>query len=670
MPHYPYRQIGVSLNRNFRNDQNQNLIDIAADIADQDGKASQIDSESKQRDQLINGRVDNLVINGTGDSNPEVVDARVDTSGTTHTVLKERLDDDYNNTAAQLAEKAQLQNDVQNKFNLKYKNSLESTWSRLKHISMVLDSIGHGAGSSVAYEYSWAGILRKFFQIEFNTTNHGYVNLSLPEATQGVFDADVIEATPTGSWIEHNPDGSYIGGFAYESSAAGDKLSIFVKKSSLILRLFYEVAADGGQVDIQLNGTTVKTIDTTQGTVAKYNMSDDIDVSQYGDYYILDIIKKDTGRTAFSGIQLVNDPNSMIMDNYGKSGLALADCVDDTLKKELDADIAFFGLGFNDCYGRKNISGFTSKIDMLIPYLTQVDAQLIILDFLWWQDPTDPYRQQLKRLADGVPGAIYIPFPDIVKFSDQQTAINMGFLQDNAHPTPKGHQMIAEYIANILGIGISSNELVKKIQNDNDIISVRNLVLNSSQVYIGNANLTADTNAAFQLVTSVAAISNAIKGLNITVAFSANININMGTDTVYGLDMKITFSDSTSMWVSLNNQRSINQGYDKTKDWQSGAFKGRVSKTFYIPNKTITGISNTQLFVRNLAGESSVFFGDLIIYVGTKTVGYMPAPEDTVPLIPRNDYGNIQSNSVFVDSTDGKIKFKDGSSVIHNLQVD
>lgn len=84
MPRYPYRQIGVSLNRDFRNNQNQNLLDIAADIAEQ---KTRIDTQISSVEQPN-----------------EVVDARVDTSGTAHTVLKDRLDSDYNNTAAQLAD--------------------------------------------------------------------------------------------------------------------------------------------------------------------------------------------------------------------------------------------------------------------------------------------------------------------------------------------------------------------------------------------------------------------------------------------------------------------------------------------------------------------------------------------------------------------------------------
>ena len=104
MPRYPYRQIGVELNRDFRNDQNKNLVDIAADIGDQSEKLIQVESDSKSRDDATNKRVDNIVINASGDSNAEVVDARVEQDGTTHTVLKNRLDSEQQKVNSRLTD--------------------------------------------------------------------------------------------------------------------------------------------------------------------------------------------------------------------------------------------------------------------------------------------------------------------------------------------------------------------------------------------------------------------------------------------------------------------------------------------------------------------------------------------------------------------------------------
>lgn len=73
----PYRQIGVQLNRDFRNDQNANLLDIYADVL---GLANQLEL---------------LIINASGNSNPEVIAARVGQDGTTYASLLARLNAEF-----------------------------------------------------------------------------------------------------------------------------------------------------------------------------------------------------------------------------------------------------------------------------------------------------------------------------------------------------------------------------------------------------------------------------------------------------------------------------------------------------------------------------------------------------------------------------------------------
>lgn len=85
------------LQRLFRNEYNQNLTDIENAV---NGQYSFVNQVSKE----LQSRVDNLVINASGDSNPEVIDARNDVFGVTSVNLRERLNKAQLN-AVNLAEK-------------------------------------------------------------------------------------------------------------------------------------------------------------------------------------------------------------------------------------------------------------------------------------------------------------------------------------------------------------------------------------------------------------------------------------------------------------------------------------------------------------------------------------------------------------------------------------
>ena len=71
----PYRQIGVSLNRDFRNDQNANLVDIGNDVL------------------MIYNMIQSIVV--SGDSSPQAAAAAVGQDGTTYASLKARLDAEF-----------------------------------------------------------------------------------------------------------------------------------------------------------------------------------------------------------------------------------------------------------------------------------------------------------------------------------------------------------------------------------------------------------------------------------------------------------------------------------------------------------------------------------------------------------------------------------------------
>lgn len=50
----------------------------------------------------LQSQIDNLVIEGGGDSNPEVIQARTDAAGVSHTTLKDRIDSEVTDLKSDL----------------------------------------------------------------------------------------------------------------------------------------------------------------------------------------------------------------------------------------------------------------------------------------------------------------------------------------------------------------------------------------------------------------------------------------------------------------------------------------------------------------------------------------------------------------------------------------
>lgn len=94
-------KVAYDANRESINTLSEELLAQMGDVAQQ----SDVDA--------LNARVTNLELNAGGDSNAEVVDARVSNSGTTYGTLKERLDEEYNQLTKELENGlSQLSEDV------------------------------------------------------------------------------------------------------------------------------------------------------------------------------------------------------------------------------------------------------------------------------------------------------------------------------------------------------------------------------------------------------------------------------------------------------------------------------------------------------------------------------------------------------------------------------
>lgn len=393
---------------------------------------------------------DNQVINA-GNSNAEIVDAR---GG--QTKLKDRLD----NFDEQLEQKANKPYNVLSLKKILKKDDLYG----FKSINVLGTSISHGANAFDIVNQSWAGIMRKFIQEEFKTTNHGYVSMINISNSTGTY-VDYHTINPIGTWTKTLTSDT-LGFGSYKSSTLGDKLELTIKKPFKYFRVLYKRQTNGGIITAKI-GTTVLDINTT-GSSFNAGISSKIEVYGEPDYpVILTLEKKDGNPTEILGVMYYDNEEDVFFNNYSRSGLTLNEIDDTILDYICKTNILFFELGHNDRYSNTDINTFKSKIDRIISNVNTNKVRLIVLDTLWYEGTTDKYRVELKRLADST-NAIYIPFHEIMNYSDNMEWKNNDFLSDFSHPSPNGHQQMAEITSKECKLGISSKSIVEKLQSKNE----------------------------------------------------------------------------------------------------------------------------------------------------------------------------------------------------------
>ena len=355
------------------------------------------------------------------------------------------------------------QNKIFSALSLK-KNIKKDDLYGFKSINVLGTSISHGANAFDIVNQSWTGIMRKFIQEEFNTTNHGYVSMINISNSVGTY-IDYHTINPIGSWIKTLTSNT-IGFGSYKSSTLGDKLELTIKKPFKYFRVLYKRQTNGGVISAKI-GTTVLDINTS-GSLFNAGISTKIEVYGEPDYpVVLTLEKKDNNPTEILGVMYYDNEDDVFFNNYSRSGLTLNEIDNNILDYICKTNILFFELGHNDRYGKTDIAIFKNKIDRIISNVNTNKVKLVVLDTLWYEGNTDKYRVELKRLADST-NAIYIPFHEIMNYSDNTEWKNNDFLSDFSHPSPNGHKQIAEITSKECKFGISSKNIVEKLQSKSE----------------------------------------------------------------------------------------------------------------------------------------------------------------------------------------------------------
>jgi hypothetical protein len=334
----------------------------------------------------------------------------------------------------------------------KVKKTLKNdAWFGWKTINFIGDSISHGANCTDIESDAFVSVMKRFLQEEYETTNQGYTTMYASMAN-GAYKT-VLDIVETGTWTKM-PDGEHLGLYVYSSSESGATLSITINKQTKQLRVMYDKLIGGGTLNVKLDGITKFTV-ATDGTSEIKNVFTlgVLDLSNEKFPCTIEIEKTDANLTKICGLQMYDDETQLMINNYGRTGARLTYVSDDLLNLMCDTNVAFFALGHNDRFFEDD-GTFTQKINTAITKFKSVGTYVVVLDFIWDLSIDDNiYKQELKRLADEC-GGTYINFNELLPYgSDITKWISSGFLSDTSHPTEIGHKVIAETMANRIGLG-------------------------------------------------------------------------------------------------------------------------------------------------------------------------------------------------------------------------
>lgn len=325
-----------------------------------------------------------------------------------------------------------------------------------KSISIIGDSISHGANAPDIPEESYVARLKKSLAAQYGVYNYGYTSLSYSIYNKlGVYNELHTVKVTDGIWNKGADSdwGSYPGYCAYKSQSESAAISITVDtKYKGFDRhingffLYYAAGPDKGTFTVEVGGKTLASLNCYKSSEDKCARSAFIALpADAGDKVVIDIIKGTNKPIIITGIGYAENPLAVTVNNYSLTGTQLVNVSDDVLKSVCKANVVMLALGFNDAGYQADKETFKNKINVVIKSCKESGAKLIVLDTLWrFEIHKEFYRSELLRASNEADGK-YISFT--TEYED-----NPNMISDGAHPSVRGHYIIARKICKELGI--------------------------------------------------------------------------------------------------------------------------------------------------------------------------------------------------------------------------
>ncbi len=342
-------------------------------------------------------------------------------------------------------------------------------------ITIIGDSMPHGAATVDINENSWPSLLKKAINAKTGDNNYGFTSVegtlwsqpmsydmhSFPETEEGF----KIRGDAGKGWTEYRT-AELLGTKGLGSSVNGATLTFTPKERFRFFCVYYEGGADYGTFDVlDSAGNVLLSADAAQSD--GYTRTEMIDMTALPEDNKIVLKATSDKEIIFTGIGYYNTPDGVVVSNYANGGLQLAGtgvAADGNTtgldKKFLEmatkSGTLIFSLGYNDAYFASDMDVFAEKIDFLIEKANENGTKVIVNDTVWDKSGGDKLiqiryprvnkvKEQLKRLAEET-GGVYV---------EQQAIHGDAILEtcaDGVHPNIEGHAMLAQALLDAMGL--------------------------------------------------------------------------------------------------------------------------------------------------------------------------------------------------------------------------
>ena len=455
------------------------------------------------------------------------------------------------------------------------KNQTSNLPSGKKSVIILGDSVSAGAFSGAQFYNSWPRVLGRGLNAEHDSKGYGFVN-PIGIGTGETYSPEIHSVIFSGNWGKPADSKSTISGNLHQSSVVGSTIFISAPAITSKVAVWYVPRTGTGVIHVSVNGMLLRVIQA--GGPVSYTKYSLIDVTP-NEFGALNIeIKHESGDTIdICGVSYYGANSEPCLENFSQSGRALADLSDEVIDfVAANASTLIVALGLNDT----DAAAMVSRVDRIILKCNENKTKLIVADFNWSAEKSDPIRQQLERLANGSGSTTIVNFPDHIRsdgvISDSAYRINtIGMWWDIAHPNAFGHRWIGEVIMKTMKLGIGTKSQGMKYADYQQLITlfgsmrhfdvtsadtISSVIRNGNTVLI-KVNIKDGFFGIFplgrqQIASKFGALSDVVEGLG-QVVLPAVVNPSAGV-----VESTVEINPDGSMFIDVNTSTTQNQSFE------------------------------------------------------------------------------------------------------------